>query len=457
MSKRWSSDLVVNLQGPYSHGHWQSNDDEILTNDTWVSRSQQIVTQIETELQQTYTPLELSKMTMLDIGCYDGWATNELQRRLGFEEAIGVEPRKKNINKGVVARETLGIKTECKFVQGSLYQLEETLQGRKFDVVVCVGVFHHIYDHLGAIKILRDHCVDSGVCFLETIYLPSLGKRQNRSIRRTIELKDLAYRNQKPIFGITAYKFESGYLDGSTHASGLVGIPSVEQLEMIALISGFSKPEYLIGNKEYSRKIALRHRSFSALLCRMNSNKDRGEYSTSVSESCFQSEMINCGSLLPIKWLVWLENSFVSGDRKSIRCKSIQFVINKKDSNYIAKWLFGRFIHSLNSDQREILINLIFCPEDRTLFEAAKIQIASGEVLTAIDLLDRLVHRRNTDWRCTYRGCLLMAICFDIVGNPVKAKEYREFAQFGQPNLDERLLKSGEANPLGQLLHYGSG
>ena len=130
MSKRWSSDLVVNLQGPYSHGHWQSNDDEILTNDTWVSRSQQIVTQIETELQQTYTPLELSKMTMLDIGCYDGWATNELQRRLGFEEAIGVEPRKKNINKGVVARETLGIKTECKFVQGSLYQLEETLQGR---------------------------------------------------------------------------------------------------------------------------------------------------------------------------------------------------------------------------------------------------------------------------------------------------------------------------------------
>jgi len=50
-----------------------------------------------------------------------------------------------------------------------------------------------------------------------------------------------------------------------------------------------------------------------------------------------------------------------------------------------------------------------------------------------------------------------MAICFDIVGDPVKAKEYREFAPFGQPNLDERLLKSGEENPLRQLLHDGSG
>ncbi len=55
MGENRPSDLAVNLQGPYSHGHWQSNDDEMLTNDTWVSRSQQIVTQIESELRQTYT------------------------------------------------------------------------------------------------------------------------------------------------------------------------------------------------------------------------------------------------------------------------------------------------------------------------------------------------------------------------------------------------------------------
>mgnify|MGYP001399784175 CR=1 FL=1 len=64
-------------------------------------------------------------MTVLDIGCYDGWITNELQRRLGFEEAIGVEPRKKNIDKGVVAREALSIETECTFIQGSLSQLKD--------------------------------------------------------------------------------------------------------------------------------------------------------------------------------------------------------------------------------------------------------------------------------------------------------------------------------------------
>ena len=457
MGENRPSDLAVNLQGPYSHGHWQSNDDEILTNDTWVSRSQQIVTQIESELRQTYTSSKLSKMTMLDVGCYDGWITNELQRRLGFEQAIGVEPRKKNIDKGIVARETLSIKTECVFIQGSLYQLKEILHNRKFDVVICVGVFHHIYDHLGAIEILRDHCVDSGVCFLETIYIPSFGRTQNNSIRRTLELKDLAYRNQDSTFGITAYKFESGYLDGSTDTSGLVGIPSVEQLEMIALIAGFAKPKYLMENEEYSRKIALRHRSFSALLCRMDLNEDRDEYSKSVRESCFQSEMINCGSLLPIKLVTRLENSFVILDHKSKPTDRIRFMIKYMHSSYLASYLFDRIRHRLDLDQQEILTNLVFCPEDRTLFEVAKMQIATGEVLKAIGSLERLVNRKNTDWRCTYRGCLLMAICFDIIGDPVKAKEYRGFALFGQPNLDERLLKYGDENPLRRLLHYGSG
>ena len=132
-------------------------------------------------------------------------------------------------------------------------------------------------------------------------------------------------------------------------------------------------------------------------------------------------------------------------------------MIKHVHSNYLASYLFDRVRHRLDSDQREILTNIVFCPEDRTLFEIAKIQISTGEVVKAIDSLERLVHRKNTDWRCTYRGCLLMAICFDIVGDPVKAKEYRGFALFGQPNLDERLLKSGDENPLRQLLHYGSG
>ena len=50
-----------------------------------------------------------------------------------------------------------------------------------------------------------------------------------------------------------------------------------------------------------------------------------------------------------------------------------------------------------------------------------------------------------------------MAICFDILEEPIQAREYREFALLGQPNLDERLLRPGDDNPLRRLLCSGSG
>ena len=445
--------LLINLQGPYVHGHWKGTDSEIRTNDTWVSRSEEIVVQIEKELRKHHSTQQLSKMTLLDVGCYDGWITNELQNRLGFQEAIGVEPRKKNIAKGLIARKTLKIDTDCTFLEGSFEEIGNLFGTRKFDVVVCVGVFHHLYDHLEAMSRLRERCSESGICFVETICLPDLGTKTESLVRRMIELKDDAYRNREPIFGITAYKIESGYSDGSTHLSGLVGIPSVGQLELISFASGFSKPRYLLSNNEYSNRVSLGHRSFSALLCCMEPLADRESLLLSIKESCFQSELLHCGTVLPNKWLTRLSKAFGQNTHgPGMYRKLLVFAIVTLFGN----GKLSRLGHSKSKDrltlQREILNSVNFCPEDRTLIEVAKSQMAGGEIDVAINSLGRLTKRDNADWRCTYRACILMAICFDILGDPIQAQEYREFALLGQPNLDERLLRPGDENPIWRLL-----
>ena len=42
-------------------------------------------------------------MKILDVGCNDGWILHQLSD-LPFKKLVGIEPRKKNIEKGKLAR-----------------------------------------------------------------------------------------------------------------------------------------------------------------------------------------------------------------------------------------------------------------------------------------------------------------------------------------------------------------
>ena len=98
-------------------------------------------------------------MTILDVGGYDGWILVQLQRELNFKLAVCVEPRSKNIKKGEFARKYYGIETDVKFIQGELDSLDQILNNQ-FDLVLCLGVLHHIDSTPKAIQSLSDVCLD---------------------------------------------------------------------------------------------------------------------------------------------------------------------------------------------------------------------------------------------------------------------------------------------------------
>ena len=77
-------------------------------------------------------------MSILDIGCNDGWVLHQLSEFL-FKKMIGIEPRKK-YSKRKIARKILKLKNNVKYKIGSI----ENLGKEKFDIVICAGLLYHV-------------------------------------------------------------------------------------------------------------------------------------------------------------------------------------------------------------------------------------------------------------------------------------------------------------------------
>ena len=107
-------------------------------------------------VKTNYTTEELAGMTMVDVGCYDGFLSVEIEKRLKFKENDGVEPREKNISKGRMARQFCGIGPQVEFTIGDIASLASS--GQTFDIVFCSGVFHHLEYRLGGKILEKDLC-----------------------------------------------------------------------------------------------------------------------------------------------------------------------------------------------------------------------------------------------------------------------------------------------------------
>ena len=123
-------------------------------------------------------------------------------------------------------RDILGISSRVEFKHGDI----NTLNEENFDVVLCIGVIHHLDSPSLAIELLRKGCTK--FLFIETICLSS--KHMTKSFIKEIEMKDIVYKYRENICGITGQKYESSYYVGSTAHFFVVSIPSLETLKMLA-------------------------------------------------------------------------------------------------------------------------------------------------------------------------------------------------------------------------------
>ena len=157
---------LINAHGPFNHSSW-NNEEVIITNEERLSgRGDHLVSLIRKSIIERFTHDEIAQMTIADVGCYDGWILHKLSD-LPFKHMVGIEPRQKNIDKGIFVRNTLGISSRIEFQCGDI----STLSERNFDIVLCIGVIHHLESPSIAIELLNKGC--SKFLFIETICLSS--------------------------------------------------------------------------------------------------------------------------------------------------------------------------------------------------------------------------------------------------------------------------------------------
>ena len=129
----------LNSHQPFVHGVWKKGNISIGNEEAVKGRSKLILDNFEKIIKKKFKDEEIKNMRLLDIGSYDGHTSIEIENRIKFKEIVSIEPRKKNFEKGQFIRNFCNIKSNVKFLNCEIEEINE-----KFDVIFCVGVLHHL-------------------------------------------------------------------------------------------------------------------------------------------------------------------------------------------------------------------------------------------------------------------------------------------------------------------------
>ena len=112
-------------------------------------------------------PADLSGLSVLDIGAWDGFFSFEAERR-GADRVVASDVWETNGRGGFdLARDELGSKVEG--LEASVYDLPEALGGERFDVVLFLGVLYHLKHPLLALEKIAAVTQPGGLAIIETV------------------------------------------------------------------------------------------------------------------------------------------------------------------------------------------------------------------------------------------------------------------------------------------------
>lgn len=190
---------MLNAYGPYTMAVWTSGDIKVGNEEGLNGRSAYFIQRIRETLLENFTMEEIKKLSILDIGCNDGWVLHQLSD-LPFARMVGVEPREKNIAKGRKVREILKIPNRVEYKLGDTDNLGDEV----FDIVLCVGVLYHVESIPNALRNIRKVC--KRMLFIESRCLSS--EYATPKLQYEIEMRDVVYKYKEQVCGLTAQKFE---------------------------------------------------------------------------------------------------------------------------------------------------------------------------------------------------------------------------------------------------------
>ena len=424
---------LANAYGPYTHGTWAGPSVTVGNEEALSGRGAFMASVIRQALVTRFSADEMASMTLVDVGCYDGWLICQLED-LPFARMIGIEPRQKNLDKGRMIRGLLGIETRCEFRQGAIENLPEALAGVKADVVICAGLFHHLSSTADGVARLHEICEQ--FLFLETICFPS--SLEDSRLKQALELKDLPYFFGNEQFGVSGHKLESGYYDGSATRMSVVSLPSIGALRMFLEVQGFADVSVVADPEAYAKAVDGGWRKFSAVC--MTANKVKAGPDVSTWVDAYESGII-C-TLLPLPVARALYTRFCLGQNPedfSPLAQVAEDLVAQHGDRY------GELFETLSAltDDRftqEIVKNLRYAPSDKIALEYGKALLADGRLPEAESVLVTVTRRLNGDWRAVYRAFCVMAWSLRERQHAVEAARYEQLCLTANPAFPDRLL-----------------
>ena len=115
-------------------------------------------------------------MSVLDVGCNAGFFALEMKRR-GAAEVVAVDSDPRYLAQARLASEVSGLPLDLR--QLSVYDVARL--GRRFDLVIFLGVLYHLRHPLLALDLLREHVVGDRLLFQSSA---GRGPSRRRDVRR---------------------------------------------------------------------------------------------------------------------------------------------------------------------------------------------------------------------------------------------------------------------------------
>ena len=106
-------------------------------------------------------PADLSGKSVLDIGCNAGFYAIEMKKR-GAEEVLGIDSDDRYLDQARFAAAELGY-GDIRFEKLSVYDVAAL--GRRFDLVIFMGVLYHLRHPLLALDLIREHVAGDMMLF----------------------------------------------------------------------------------------------------------------------------------------------------------------------------------------------------------------------------------------------------------------------------------------------------
>lgn len=416
---------ILNANGPYSMAVWSSGEVKIGNEEGLKGRSAYFIKLIRKSILDRFSKEELKKLSILDIGCNDGWVLHQLCD-LPFAKMVGIEPREKNIQKGKIVRKILKCENRVEHRCGAI----ESLGDEVFDIVICAGLLYHVESIPHALRQLKKCC--RKLLFIESRCISS--NFINSKLRDQIEMRDLVYQFKKPMCGLTAQKFESAYHDGSTSEGTIVHLPTTESLLMNLEILGFDNIKVVADTKTYRSSVWKNRRPLDGVCITAEVNTNKAVRNFDEDEWIRKYEFSLNDRILQRDFVYQLYRYFV--DKKFVFPMSFKsFIV----LTYIVSpiWLSGLLQRLLplfaTGIELEIIKNLRYSPADKIVLELGKVLNSEGKLPEALAVLKKISSKPNSDWRAVYRSFFLMSRILKTLKKDTEADRYLELGRMCNP------------------------